>query len=164
MLTETGRVVAHDDAGFWVETIRQSTCGTCAAQKGCGHSLINKVSDGKRNYIHVLPGEHSLQACDLDDEVRFSIPEEVILRGSFIAYMMPLLSMLAGASVAVQWLGVILGVVISQDAAAAIGAISGLALGFAGVRWHAQRHRQDVNFQPVLLEVVGPTTNMARAL
>lgn len=162
MLTETGRVVAQDEAGFWVETIRRSTCGTCAAQKGCGHSLINRISDGKRNFIHVLPGKYSLDACNLDDEIRFSIPEEVILRGSFIAYMLPLFCMLAVSVLFSQWLGTALN--LSQDAAAAIGAIVGLAVGFALVRWHALRHRQDINYQPVLIEVLGRQSNVARVL
>ena len=29
MLTETGRVVAVDDDGLWVETVRRSTCNAC---------------------------------------------------------------------------------------------------------------------------------------
>lgn len=155
MLTEIGRVVALDQQGLWVETIRQSTCGSCSAQKACGHSLINSISDGKRSYIRVLPGEHASEDCSIDDQVRISIPEEIILRGSFVAYMLPLLCMLAGAIVAQQWLS------LSQDAAAAIGAIIGLAIGFALVRWHALRHRQNPDYQPVLLEILAPRTQPA---
>ena len=150
MLIETGRVVAVDPDGLWVETIRQSTCGTCAAQKGCGHSLLNKLSDGKRGYIRVLPGSRSPQECSVDDQVRISIPEEVILRGSLIVYMLPLACMLAGAAAAV---GLAPG---SQDVLAAIGAAVGFGLGFALVRWHAWRHRDDRSFQPTLLEVLQP--------
>lgn len=156
MLTETGRVVALDQQGLWVETIRQSTCGSCSAQKACGHSLINSISDGKRSYIRVLPGDHGSQDCSIDDQVRISIPEEIILRGSFIAYMLPLLCMLAGAILAGQLLS------FNPDAAAAIGAIGGLGVGFALVRWHALSHRQDPDYQPVLLEVLAPSAQPAR--
>ena len=149
MLTETGRVVARDDDALWVETIRRSTCGSCSANKACGHSLINAVSDGKRSLIRVLPGQLSVNDCAIDDQVRISIPEEVLLRGSFIAYMVPLLAMLAGALAGVEVLP------IGQDGAAALGAVAGLAVGFAAVRWHAMRHHRDEAFQPVLLEVVG---------
>jgi len=151
VLTETGRVVAHDADALWVETIRRSTCGTCSANKACGHSLINSISDGKRSLIRVLPGRHSLAECSIDDQVRISIPEEVILRGSFIAYMMPLLAMLAGALLGVQLL------TINQDAAAALGAVMGLGIGFALLRWHALAHKQDASYQPVLLEVLPPS-------
>ena len=40
MLTETGRVVAVDDDGLWVETVRRSTCNACGVRQGCGHGLL----------------------------------------------------------------------------------------------------------------------------
>jgi sigma-E factor negative regulatory protein RseC len=151
MLTETGRVVAVDTDGLWVETIRQSTCGVCAAQKACGHGLINRMTDGKRSYIRVLPGEQAPAECSVDDQVRISIPEEIILRGSFVAYLLPLICMLGGALLAVGFLPG------SEDGAAALGAITGLLIGFAAVRWHAVSHRQDPDYQPVLVEVLRPS-------
>ena len=90
MLTENGRVIAVEPGGLWVETVRKSTCGACSAQKGCGHGILNRMTDGKRGYIRVLPGEQSIQDYRVDDEVRFSIPEEVILRGSMVAYLVPI--------------------------------------------------------------------------
>lgn len=148
MLTETGRVVAVETDSIWVETVRQSTCGSCAARKGCGHGLMNRYTDGRQAYVRVLAGRRGLQGCRVDDEVRFAIPEEIVLRGSFIAYLLPMLTMLAGALCA-NWLypG-------HADAAAAVGAVLGLGAGFALVRWHARRHVDDPGFQPVLVEVL----------
>ncbi|RLA47626.1 MAG: transcriptional regulator [Gammaproteobacteria bacterium] len=150
MLIETGRVVAVDPDGLWVETIRQSTCGTCAAQKGCGHALLNRISDGKRGYIRVLPGDRETGECRIDDQVRISIPAEVILRGSLVVYILPLACMLAGAAAAV---GLVPG---SQDVLAALGAALGFGVGFALVRWHAWRHRDDRSLQPTLVEILCP--------
>jgi sigma-E factor negative regulatory protein RseC len=148
MLIETGRVVAVDTQGLWVETIRQSTCGSCAAQKGCGHGVLNRLADGRSGYVRVLPGESGCGDCAVDDQVRISIPEEVILRGSLVVYLIPLLCMLAGAAFAVPlWAG-------HPDGSAALGAGLGLALGFALVRWHAWHHRNDRRLQPTLLEVL----------
>ncbi len=152
MLTESGRVVGFETDGLWVETIRRSTCGTCSAQKGCGHGLLNRISEGKRGYIRVLPGEHPIGYYNIDDEVLISIPEEVILRGSFIAYVLPLLAMLAGALSAVNWLPG------NEDLLAVCGAVGGLVLGYALVRWHGILHRRDPDFQPVLLSVVASST------
>ena len=152
MLIETGRVVAVDPAGLWVETIRQSTCGSCQAQKGCGHGLLNRIGDGKRGYIRVWPGDKGPGDCAVDDQVLISIPEEVILRGSLVVYMLPLLCMLGGAAAAV---GLLQG---SQDLLAALGSVAGFGLGFALVRWHAWHHRHDLSLQPTLLEVVHPLT------
>ena len=153
MLTEVGRVVAVDAEALWVETIRRTTCGACAARKGCGHGLLNGVSDGKRSFIRVLPGELASTDCKVDDRVRISIPEEVILRGSLIAYVVPLLCMMSVAAVAAALLPQ------QQDMAAALGALGGLGIGFGFVRWHANLHRDDPGFQPVLLEVIAPTAD-----
>lgn len=150
MLIETGRVVALDTEGLWVETIRQSTCGSCAAQKGCGHGLLNRISDGKRGYIRVLWGEKNSCDCAVDDQVRISIPAEVILRGSFVVYLLPLLTMLGGAAAAA---GLLPG---SQDLMAAAGAAAGFGLGLVVVRWHAWLHRGDDKLQPTLLEILRP--------
>lgn len=150
MLTEVGRVVAVEAEALWVETIRRTTCGTCAAQKGCGHGLLNKVTDGKRSYIRVLPGEIATTACSVDDEVLISIPEEVILRGSLIAYVLPLVCMMTGAA------GLAAIIPVQQDLAAALGAAGGLAIGFGLVRWHGTAHRHDTGFQPVLVKVIQP--------
>ncbi len=150
MPTETGRVVAIEADGLWVETIRRSTCGTCAAQKGCGHGLLNRISDGKRGYIRVLPGERAIAQYAIDDQVLISIPDEVILRGSFIAYLLPLLAMLTGALAAVKWLPG------NEDLVAVCGAAGGLLLGYVLVFWHGTRHRRDPDFQPVLLGIAPP--------
>lgn len=150
MLTETGRVVGIENDGIWVETIRRSTCGTCSAQKGCGHGLLNRISEGRRGYVRALPGHQSVDDYKINDQVVISIPEEVILRGSFIAYILPILSMLAGAMAASHfWVG-------QQDALAVVGAAGGLALGFTVVRYHGIQHRQDPSFQPTLLRIGAP--------
>ena len=150
MLTETGRVVALAEDGVWIETIRTSTCGACAVQKGCGHGLLNRIGSGRRGYIKALPGPLAVSDCAVDDLVRISIPEEVILRGSVIVYMVPLVCMLAGAGLAAALLPG------SADYAAMFGAFAGFSAGLLLVRWHARRHRYDRSLQPTLLEVVEP--------
>lgn len=148
MLLETGRVVAVDDDGVWVETIRKTTCGSCAAQKGCGHGLLNKISDGRRSLIRALPGRISASDCQVDDEVQISIPEDVILRGSLVVYILPLLTMLTGAAAGANL------VTASADLGSALGALAGIAVGFALVRLHAHRHRDDHSLQPTLVEIL----------
>lgn len=150
MMLESGRVVAVEADGLWVETIRQSTCGSCAAQKGCGHGILNRISDGKRGYVRVLSGSVDCSECVVDDQVSFSIPEEVIVRGSLIVYMLPLSCMLAGAAAAAFYLPG------SEDLVALAGAIVGVLAGVAAVRWHAGRHSQDPGLQPSLVKILSP--------
>ena len=158
MLVETGRVVAVEPEALWVETIRQSTCGSCAANKGCGHGLLNRIGDGRTGYVRVLPGPTGTAGCAVDDQVRISIPEQVILRGSLVVYVLPLLFMLGGAAGADGlWPA-------GSQLASVCGAAVGLALGFAAVRWHAWRHRQDTALQPTLLEVLPRASLQVRAV
>lgn len=148
MLIETGRVVAVEAESLWVETIRKSTCGSCAARKGCGHGLLNRIGDGHTGYVRVLSGTVAANQCDIDDQVRIGIPEQVILRGSLVLYMLPLACMLAGAAGAqAMWPA-------APESAAVSGTVIGLALGFILVRWHARRHRHDRALQPTLLAVL----------
>jgi sigma-E factor negative regulatory protein RseC len=158
MPVETGRIVAVDADSLWVETIRKSTCGTCSAQKGCGHGLLNRIRDGQRGLVRVLPGPFSLEDCRVNDEVSISLPDEVILRGSLIVYMLPLLAMLAGAAAGSQWLPW------SQDPAAVVGAALGFAGGVVMVRWHAWQHRDDAGLQPTLAALPGVQASEIRSL
>lgn len=149
MLIETGRVVAVETDAVWVETIRRSTCGGCAARQGCGHGLLNRIGDGRSGYVRALRSASGVGTeCAVDDQVRISIPEQVILRGSAVVYLLPLICMLAGAALTARAFPQ------ASEALAAVAAALGLGLGFALVRWHAWRHRHDRNMQPTLLEVL----------
>ncbi|WP_144244463.1 SoxR reducing system RseC family protein, partial [Pseudohaliea rubra] len=99
MLRETGRVVAVEACSVWVETIRKSTCGACAARKGCGHGLLERYASGRRGLVRVLPGSRLAPAdCRIDDQVIIELPEDVVLRSSLIVYALPLMTLLAGAA------------------------------------------------------------------
>lgn len=155
MLLETGRVVAIEPDGIWVETIRKTTCGSCAAQKGCGHGLLNSISSGRRSLIRALPGKRHPSECRVDDEVQISIPDEVILRGSFIVYILPLVFMLLGTIIGSGYAS-------NVDLGGALGALVGFVLGFALVRAHAWRHRDDRTLQPTLVDILHRDTQALR--
>ena len=155
MLLETGRVVAIEADGVWVETIRKTTCGSCAAQKGCGHGLLNSISSGRRSLIRALPGKLHPSECRVDDEVQISIPDEVILRGSFIVYIVPLVFMLLGTIMGSGYAS-------NVDLGGAAGAAAGFLLGFALVRVHAWRHRDDRTLQPTLVDILHRETQALR--
>ena len=145
MLTETGRVVAVEGSTLWIETIRQSVCGACAAQKGCGHGLLNRLGDGRRSYLQLSSSGFPSDAFSVDDQVSIGIPEQLLLQGSFVVYLLPLLTMLlaaAAGSTLVPGLA---------DAAAIVGALAGLLLGVLLVRLHARYHRDNSSLQPRLL-------------
>ena len=139
MITESGRVVGIEDKALWVETIRRSTCGSCAAQKGCGQGLMNKFTDGRRNQLRVLLGSQSADAFHLDDEVEISIPERALITGAMTVYLLPLFSMIAGMALASQYA--------PSDAIAALGALLGFVGGMVLVRLHAMYIHNKPAFQ-----------------
>lgn len=149
MISETGRIVAIESDGLWVETIQRSTCGSCAAQKGCGQSLMSRLL-GHTSYLWVLLEGRDPADYRLDQEIQIGVPEAVVVKGSLFVYLTPLLAMLAGAGIAQG--------VWASDGLSAAGALLGLLVGGAVVRWRAHQTRYDPRLQPVLLDEREPVT------
>ena len=152
MLIETARVVAVDQDCLWVETIRQSVCGACSANKVCGHGLLNRLGDGRRNYLRVSSASLNSGQFKIDDRVQIAIPESLLLRSSLMVYLVPLLCTLLMAALVPALLPGL------GDAGAIAGACAGFASGFGLVRWHALAHREDEKLQPRLM---GPSPPIA---
>ncbi len=144
MLFEEGEVVAVDPDAVWVETLRRSTCGTCSLQKGCGHGLLNRLGGGRRHLIRVLPGRVSTAECRVGDEVTLALPESVVLRGSVLVYMLPMLAMLLAAAAGAALLPQV------AERASLAGALLGFVAAMLWLRWHGRRHGDDPAMQPTL--------------
>ncbi len=150
MLTESARVVAVENNCLWVETVRQSVCGSCAANKGCGHGLLNRIGDGRRSYLRISSQDFSAGKFRVDDQVSIAIPEELLLRSSFVVYLVPILcTLLLAAALPALIAG-------PNDLVAVAGAGLGFGLGVALVRLHAWVHRYDPAMQPQLLGLATP--------
>ncbi len=158
MLTETGRVVAVEPGSLWVETIRQSTCGSCQAAKGCGHGILNSLRDGQRNLLKVSSTAFPEGRFRVDDEVTIAIPENLLVGSSFVVYIVPLICTLAVAAV---FAGAVPG---ASDLDTLLGALVGFSLGVAVVRLHAWLRRNDQRLHPRLIgPVAGPALGPASA-
>ncbi len=147
MILEVGRIVAIEQRGLWVETIQQSACNSCRAQKGCGHSLVAKFG-ASASRIWVMLDERDNSRYSLGDEVRIGVPEDVIARGALFIYMVPLLSMLAAVFIAhLQAM---------SEGASLMYAVVGLAFGASVVRWRSYQTRFDSRLQPVVVDNLQP--------
>lgn len=93
MVEESASVLKVDGDMVWVQAIQQSACGSCQAQKGCGHSLLAKVGQ-KQITIPVARNGIDVAA---NDQVIIGVPEQAILRSSLIMYGIPLMLMMAVA-------------------------------------------------------------------
>ncbi len=150
MITERGRVVAIESDSLWVETIRQSTCQSCSAQKGCGHGLLNQISNKQRHHVRVLLAAFSATEFEINDEVEISIPEQILVSGALMVYILPLISMLIGAGLATQFW--------PSDITAVAGAVVGFVSGISVVRYHAQINRGNDQLQPKVTSKLAANT------
>ncbi len=144
MIEERGRVLSVEEGAVWVETVRSSTCGNCAAKAGCGQALLARVSSGaRRGFIRALTD----RSWQIGDEVFIGIPEDAVVRGALWVYLTPLLGLFAAALLA-QALG-------AAEPMVILAAVSGLIAGFAVVRWHGQRAQRDPQLMPQVLRSAG---------
>ncbi len=144
MLTETGRVLAVDEDGLWVETHKQSACAQCSAKQGCGQSLLaeSALKDMTviKAYFNTLAQRD--RVWQVGASVAIGIDERALVRGALTAYLLPLILMLAGA-----WLGqMLLGELFSV-----LFALLGLGLGALALRWRSVV-APSVELRPLVLE------------
>lgn len=96
MISQKAIVVAIEADRIWVEAERQSTCGSCQIRQGCGTGLLAKHV-GKRFNRIAVPNNKTVS---IGQEVTVAIPEDALLQGAFLMYLLPLLAMFAGAGLA----------------------------------------------------------------
>jgi sigma-E factor negative regulatory protein RseC len=147
MLTETGRVVAIEANAVWVETIRSSSCGRCAARAGCGHGALAMGLQKNRGLVRVRDSAKLTSSqCELDDQVEIQLPESAVLLASATVYALPLLLAIGFAIGAAPW----------GELPAVIGFVSGLLVGFGVARWLVGAGRGGESFEPMLVARVAP--------
>ena len=141
MIVETGTVVALESDALWVETIQKTACEACVAQKGCGTRVLSNLT-GKTNRIRVLLNQHPSSAISLGQDVSIAIPEDVIVKGSLLVYLLPVVSAVTGAWLAGS----------DSDINTILGAFAGLLLGGLVVNLHSKKTRNDLRTNPVLFD------------
>lgn len=151
MIEETGRVVAVEGEFAWVETQRQTTCGACAANKGCGTAVLGKVLGLKRNRLRVVNQLH----LNAGDAVVLGIEERALVRGSLAVYTAPLVAMfiaVLGGDGGAAYLGIPY-----TEGWRIIFALAGLGAGFAWLYMFAGRVRDNPHYQAVVRRKLMPT-------
>jgi sigma-E factor negative regulatory protein RseC len=142
-MKERATVIALEDDSVWVETQRQGSCDSCAANKGCGQGLMSRIVPGREHYIRALVDREQRQHLAVGDQVEIVVPDELVLKASLIVYLLPL-SMLLLGMFAGAW-------ILPGDPGSIAGGALGLLVGAALVRWHARSVRNDAGVQPRVL-------------
>lgn len=145
MLEENAVVVELDGEHAWIETERQTACGSCSVNKGCGTSVISKVLGNKRTRVRALNRAGAIRG----DHVVVGVEQQALVRGSLAVYMLPLLGM---------FLAALLGAALSSamgweysEGWRVLFSIAGLTAGFAALYRFSAKAASNPTYQAVVL-------------
>lgn len=146
MIEETALIVEADEHYVWAEAASSSSCSHCSANQACGTASLQKWFKRKPNRLRLVNN----QDVKPGERVVIGIPEQALVKGSFIIYMLPLLFLIAGALC-----GVYINAILDwghQDAASIICGLAGLFGGFGLVqKYYRHKSGRQAQYQPVIL-------------
>lgn len=135
MIEQQATVISREGNIVWVEAERQSTCGQCQARKGCGTGLLAKHVGQRFSRLAV----NTDQPLEIGQRVMVSIPEQALLSGALMMYLLPLTGLFSAAILArISGLGEL-----AQIAAGLLG----LCAGFYWVKRQIKGHSPGVQVQ-----------------
>lgn len=143
---EVARIVDRDGHHAWVETERKSACGSCSSSGSCGTSALSNVVGQKVVRVRAS----NPKGYGIGDLVIVGISDQILVRGTWLLYGLPLIGFLLGGLVSGVLAG-LLGFTSMNDAATIIGAVCGL---FLGLRLASRRHSNTLSaseFEPCIL-------------
>ena len=145
MIKQTAIVIGTKREVAQVKVFRESTCGQCGVQKGCGTSVFSKVLGNKFSELTVLNPIHA----DIGDVVILGLQESVLINSALLMYLFPLLMMFGGGVFIVMtnnWLGLELGQIWIIASS-----FIWLFVAFLFIKNLSKKHANDERFQPVIL-------------
>ncbi len=146
MIKENALIVETENEFAWVETQRQSTCGSCSVNKGCGTAVLQKVLGQKRTRLKVL----NPRQYEAGDEVVLGLRENALLKGSFLMYGLPLVFMFGFAMLGYM-IFFLYGWPYGEPAKIGF-SLSGLAIGFLVIARMNRAIGRDADYQAVILQ------------
>jgi sigma-E factor negative regulatory protein RseC len=144
MLEQTATVVDIEGDQLVLETRPQSTCQSCAVNKGCGTAVLAKSVGQKVIHFRVV----NTLSVSKGDRVVLGLPENAVLKGSIVMYVMPLLMMLAVAFIADSVLAIDAE---RRDITIAMLSFASLALSIGIGRYLFRNAETSQSYTPVLL-------------
>ncbi len=139
MLVETGRVTKIERDKVIIEVEKNSGCAECHV--GCVADLDKSV--------RLVEANNPLGA-DVNQYVQVSIPNDSVLRASFVVYIIPLAALIAGTLLG-RYLGTRTGV---KDIFEIFVGFACLGLSFFFVRYYNNIFKRQLKNQPVITKIV----------
>lgn len=136
MLETRAIVVQVDGKHAFVQANQGNGCGQCSG-KGCGTGKLSQLFCSKPRQFQV---DNPVNA-GVGDEVIVSVAEGAVLRGIGLVYLLPLLLLFTGATLG----GLLTTQAEQSDVYAAIGALTGLVVGFIFAKWSSSHRARRQN-------------------
>ena len=124
MIEEFAVVTQRFDDHVMLEIERRTACGLCGQKRGCGNATWGRLLGHES---HEFAAENAINA-NVGDSVVVGIDERVVLSSAFYLYVVPLLTMLAGA--------VLADVLADNQFYVILASAIGLLVGFVWVKGH----------------------------
>ena len=135
-------MVSVQDRSVVLETINRSGCAQCSAKSTCGQSTLGRWMETSNQLVIPRPAE-MLQPGDI---VEISLNGDLLAKAALVVYLLPLLFLLLGTTLAFQ----IGGTDLSAFSGAAIGLLFGLFLVSRSTRlWSGS-----ASFTPVFHQII----------
>lgn len=147
MIEEQAQVIEIKGDVLLLQAQTQTACGSCAANKGCGTSLLSKVVG--RKFTH-FQADNNVNA-KVGDVVVVGLSEDALLKGSMVMYVIPIVAMLMFALLADYFLTA---ATQYRDLMIAVTAIAGLGFGSSVSKWYFSRQSSVHLFAPVVLRKI----------
>ncbi|MDR3390785.1 MAG: SoxR reducing system RseC family protein [Sulfuriferula sp.] len=151
MIEMQARVIAVEQGAALVEPMTDGSCSICTSSSGdtsaggCGADKIGQLFTLKTKQYRVIDPIGSR----IGDAVVIGIQDGAVLRGSAAVYMLPLLLVFIGATLAAY-----LAPDRNQDVASIAGAAAGFALGALWLFRFSRNAGNNPQYQPVVLRSV----------
>lgn len=148
MIEQDAKVVGIVDDTVHLETLRQSACGSCEVNKGCGTALLADWFPKRRLPLRL----HNRIGAQLGDHVVIGLDENALQRATYQLYGLPLLALLVGALTGDRF-ALMIG--LPQELAAIVVGLLGMVVVLMLLHSRAVSASHDVNQEIRLLRVAG---------
>ena len=146
MIEAIATVVATRTGYVSVEYQRASACGHCHHQSSC--AISSGMDDGQGHGDHIIDIACILP-LEIGQQVRVGIPENGLLKGALLVYILPLFFIMLGAGIGQAFS------VAGEEWPAIAGAVLGGEVGFMLMRLRSAR-LTNAEYKPVILGVTIP--------
>ena len=132
MIEQQATIIEVDGNTVWLQAERESTCSNCQVKQGCGTGLLAKHVGKKFSKISV----HKTTDVALGDVVTLVIPEQALLQGAALMYLLPL-TLLFLFSIITRSFGL-------GEGTQILAGLTGLATGFAIVKENLRNKKDGI--------------------